>query len=60
MGDRRFGEPVQVNFEKETPAVNHQKPDLKWEIGEETRRRLDELEENSRLAEHRLGMFLRA
>lgn len=58
MADRQFGEPVSAEFQKEASTAGRTSPRLNWDIQEETLRRIDKIEENSRRAEQHLGSLL--
>jgi hypothetical protein len=60
MADEKFGEPVSVEFKVTASSQKREIPALNWDISQETRRRIEELEENSRRAEQHLGTLLYA
>jgi hypothetical protein len=58
MATKRIGEPVPSIPVEEIVADHDDMPGLGWKVSEETQREIEEIEENIRLAEQRIGSLV--
>jgi hypothetical protein len=58
MPEQKFGKPVPAEFKTQSDSSNPTAPDWTWEVSEETRKRIEEIENNSRRAELQVGRLL--
>lgn len=58
MQKRQFGESVQKISVKEIESDGKRVPGLGWKVSKQTRREIDEIEDNIRSAEQKSGMLL--
>ena len=54
----KFGVPVPAEFKKDGESSDRPVPDWTWKVSEDTRKRIEEIENNSRKAELQVGRLL--
>lgn len=58
MPGQKFGVPVPAEFKPQGDSTDSPTLDWTWEISEDTRKRIEEIENNSRKAELQVGRLL--
>jgi hypothetical protein len=58
MPVQKFGVPVPAEFKRQANSSDPSAPDWTWAISEDTRKRIEEIENNSRKAELQVGRLL--